>query len=312
MQGTKIQQVLSFFHLQWGTQMVCNCSGCYAFGSNKYGMVPRGEHVLLLLLLLLCCCCCCCCCGCCCCCAGNGLLAVTGVSKGLLYASCLLFMLPLGSGLSTLTAAVAQKLQQLKASGVKQQPSDGSSDASSSGSGSSYGAGYSSSSGGSSAGAAGGSSSASKGFSLPKLSDASALTLKLAGVLAWPCISAAAVLQPSLLLTANAATGPLAIAAPQVLVCVCLLSLLLTVAAMAGRFGWDVVRRQADGNAVVDFGLQLGLLCGLQAALNVAQLGLSVAGKQLDVQQLGELTVGVSLGAGTGVFGEGGGELEGG
>jgi hypothetical protein len=120
------------------------------------------------------------------------------------------------------------------------------------------------------------------------LSDTSALALKLAGVLAWPCISAAAVLQPSLLLQAQTGTTPLAIAAPQVFICACLLSLLLAIAVAAGRFGWDVARQQADDDTVVDFGLQLGMLCGLQAGLNVVQLGLCVAGKQLQPSQLGE------------------------
>lgn len=62
----------------------------------------------------------------------------------------------------------------------------------------------------------------------------------------------------------------------------------MTLAVAAGRFAWDVARRQADDDAVVDFGLQLGLLCGLQAGLNVVQMGLSLAGKQADLQQLGE------------------------
>jgi hypothetical protein len=96
------------------------------------------------------------------------------------------------------------------------------------------------------------------------------------------------VLQPSLLLQAQAGTSTLDIAAPQVFICACLLSLLLAIAVTAGRFGWDVVRRQADDDTVVDFGLQLGVLCGLQAALNVVQMGLCVAGKQLEPSQLGE------------------------
>lgn len=120
------------------------------------------------------------------------------------------------------------------------------------------------------------------------MTDTSALTLKLAGVLAWPCISAAAVLQPSLLLQANSATGPLGLAAPQVLLCLCLLTLLLTVAAAAGSFAWDVARRQADAVTVVEFGWQLGMLCAVQAGLNAAQLVLSLVGGQIDVQQLGE------------------------
>jgi hypothetical protein len=115
------------------------------------------------------------------CCAGGQLLVITGISNALLYASCLLFMLPLGSGISNVASALKQRLQQLKASALADQP--GSSSASSSGSsnvtgssGSSSGGGYggSSSSQGpgsssSSSGEVGGTAAAAQGgFSLPK------------------------------------------------------------------------------------------------------------------------------------------------
>lgn len=107
-------------------------------------------------------------------CAGNVLLAVVGISKGLLYASCLLFMLPLGSGLTQMTSSLVQRWQQLKA---KQQDGSSSGSGSSSagggygssgGAGSGYGSssGYGSGTAGAAAGAADG--AGGKGLSLPR------------------------------------------------------------------------------------------------------------------------------------------------
>lgn len=46
---------------------------------------------------------------------GPLVLVVSKVSTGLLYASCFLFMLPLGSGLSSLASGVMERWQHLKA-----------------------------------------------------------------------------------------------------------------------------------------------------------------------------------------------------
>jgi len=91
---------------------------------------------------------------------GGGLLAVTGVSKGLLYASCLLFMLPLGSGLNSLAAGLMTQLQRFKGAAQPQQQQQSGSDGSSSSSGGFGGSSYGSSS------SSGGSSSSS--WSLPR------------------------------------------------------------------------------------------------------------------------------------------------
>jgi hypothetical protein len=113
------------------------------------------------------------------CCAGGQLLVITGISNALLYASCLLFMLPLGSGISTVTSALKQRLQQLKASASADQPGSSSSNGSNvtgssgsssgggyGGSSSSYGPGSSSSS--SSGGVGGTAAAVQGGFTLPK------------------------------------------------------------------------------------------------------------------------------------------------
>ena len=71
--------------------------------------------------------------------AGGPILTVTGISSGLLYASCLLFMLPLGSGLNSLAAGFMQQLQRFKQK-LGQQPDSSSS--SSGGYGSSVSSGY--------------------------------------------------------------------------------------------------------------------------------------------------------------------------
>jgi hypothetical protein len=73
-------------------------------------------------------------------CAGNEVLAVTGICRGLLYASCLLFMLPLGSGLNSMASGLLQRWKDLKASAA--QPSSSSS---SSGGSGGYGSGLDSS-----------------------------------------------------------------------------------------------------------------------------------------------------------------------
>lgn len=113
-------------------------------------------------------------------------------------------------------------------------------------------------------------------------------------MLPWPCISASAVLQPALLAAAatnsSAAAPHLALAIPQVLLCGAMLALLLTVGVSAATFCWPLAKRRADAEAVTDFGLQVGMLCGLQAGLNLAQLLLSAASRQLtSPAQLGAL-----------------------
>lgn len=121
-----------------------------------------------------------------------------------------------------------------------------------------------------------------------RLSDTTALALKLSGVLAWPCISAAAVLQPLLTSSTSKATTSFPLASAQVAVCTLSLLLLLTVAAAAGGFLVKLARSAAGAEAVQDFGFRVGLVCAAQAVLNVAQMGLGIAGGQLAATQLGE------------------------
>ncbi|WIA13666.1 hypothetical protein OEZ85_007228 [Tetradesmus obliquus] len=173
------------------------------------------------------------------------LLMVSGVSQGLMYATCLLLMMPLGAGLRSLAAqllALAQR-NKLQLPSIKLP------------------------------------------FSLPSFSDNTYLALKLAGVLAWPCISVAAVLQPSAM-AHNSFTANFTVAALQVGVCTLLLALLLSVAVAAGRFAAQLGRRTATTDAVLGFGFQVGGLCAAAGLLNVAQIGLGLASGLLGPLQL--------------------------
>ncbi|KAF6258375.1 hypothetical protein COO60DRAFT_1519060, partial [Scenedesmus sp. NREL 46B-D3] len=155
-----------------------------------------------------------------CCIAGQQVLTVSAVSQGLMYATCLLLMMPLGAGLRSLAAQLLALAQRNKV----QLPN------------------------------------VKLPFALPKFNDNTYLALKLAGVLAWPCISVAAVLQPSVV-AHNSFTSNFPVAALQVGVCTLLLVLLLSVAVAASRFATNLGRRRATTDAVLGFGFQVGGVC---------------------------------------------------
>jgi hypothetical protein len=74
----------------------------------------------------------------------------------------------------------------------------------------------------------------------------------------------------------------------QVGVCTLLLVLLLSVAVAAGRFATNLGRREADTDAVLRFGFQVGGLCAAAGLLNMAQIGLGLASGLLAPLQLGK------------------------
>ena len=128
-----------------------------------------------------------------------------------------------------------------------------------------------------------------------RLKSVDALTLKLLGVLCWPCISAAAVargLQHHTPQTAAAAAGifipGFSSISLQVAVGLCSIILLLTAAGCAMRFGWDVVNAEADASVVMDWGLQVGVICGCQLLLNMAQFGIAAANNAMRPEAAGE------------------------
>jgi hypothetical protein len=86
------------------------------------------------------------------------------------------------------------------------------------------------------------------------------------GLLAWPGISASAVLQAPIA-AATAAAGTAAVLAALALQagvgCLVVL-LLLAAAAAAAEFGWQIVRGQATSDVVVKFGCHLGCVCSFQ------------------------------------------------
>eukprot|EP00878_Enallax_costatus_P032547 GHUV01035776.1.p1 GENE.GHUV01035776.1~~GHUV01035776.1.p1 ORF type:complete len:282 (+),score=65.86 GHUV01035776.1:77-847(+) len=173
-------------------------------------------------------------------------LAVSGVSQGLMYFTCLLLMLPLGLGLSSLAKQTSLLTQRYRISLPKLNLPI-----------------------------------------IPRINDNTVLALKLAGLLAWPCISAAAIMQP--LIAAQTPTPSFPLAAAQVATCAAALALLLTVAVTAGRFAVQLSQRRADVDAVQDFGFRVGLICAVQALLNVVQVGLGLVNGQAVPGQLGEL-----------------------
>jgi hypothetical protein len=131
-----------------------------------------------------------------------------------------------------------------------------------------------------------------------RLKPVNALTLKLLGVLCWPCISAAAVARnlhdTTSHTSATAATSSsyflpsFSSITLQVAVGVASIVLLLTAAGCAVRFGWGVVKAEADAGAVMDWGLQVGVICGCQLLLNLTQFGIATANGAMRPEAAGE------------------------
>ena len=120
-----------------------------------------------------------------------------------------------------------------------------------------------------------------------RLSDTSALCLKLAGLLSWPCISTAAALQPTIAMphlaaastggSTSAAASQLMLAALQVGCVAALLGLLLAAGAAAARFAADAGRRRAGADAVAAFGVQVGTLNAAACGLIITQIAIVAA-----------------------------------
>lgn len=119
-----------------------------------------------------------------------------------------------------------------------------------------------------------------------RFNDNTVLALKLSGILAWPCISTAAILQPLIASQTSAVTFPLA--AAQVATSAAAIAVLLTLAVTAGRFAVQLVQLKADTDAVQGFGYRVGLICAAQAMLNVFQGVLSLVSRQAVPGQMGE------------------------
>eukprot|EP00877_Chromochloris_zofingiensis_P003702 jgi/Chrzof1/13332/Cz07g29060.t1 len=112
---------------------------------------------------------------------------------------------------------------------------------------------------------------------LPRLSANSALLLKLAGTLAWPCISAAAIMQAQQTAQISAT---LPFAGVNVLVSLSSVVLQLSMFYIASSVLWLLVRRQADVQHILSFGKSVGVICVLQAALNATGIvTCAIAGK---------------------------------
>jgi hypothetical protein len=124
-------------------------------------------------------------------------------------------------------------------------------------------------------------------------SSSTALTIKLAGTLAWPCISAAAV--GSAIAARASLAPPFALALPCVGAAVASVALLLTIALATARYVREVGLGSAGDAAAVDLGVQVGVLCGAAAALNVAWLLLGAAAGAVGLREalLGALSTAV-------------------
>ncbi|KAI8464965.1 MAG: hypothetical protein J3K34DRAFT_461664 [Monoraphidium minutum] len=178
-------------------------------------------------------------------------MAACGASQAVLFALCLALALPVGMGLHRLLGWLA---------------------AVSSGSGGGDGNGASVGEGSGEAAPAAGSSAAADAAN----SSSTALSLRLAAALAWPCLSASAV--GGALAPKAAAAAPFGLAIVRVVAAAAGVALLATVALTAARFARDAARGDAGDAAAVDFGRQVGLLCGAQAGLNAVLLLLGLVG----------------------------------
>jgi hypothetical protein len=188
-------------------------------------------------------------------------MAVCGFSQAMLCVLCLLVALPVGSGISSLVrrargsgAAATEAAERAAPPGAA---ATGSGDASAAAPGGDVG-------GGSGSG--------------------TALAVKLAAILAWPCISASTV---GGAIAARAPPAPhLGLALLNTAAAVGSVALLLVMAVAAVRFGRAVARGAASDADALDFGVQVGLLAACQAALNLAHLLLGLAGGGIGAREV--------------------------
>lgn len=118
-----------------------------------------------------------------------------------------------------------------------------------------------------------------------RLSANSALLLKLAGTLAWPCISAAAIMQAQQTAQISAT---LPFAGVNVLVSLSSVVLQLSMFYIASSVLWLLVRRQADVQHILSFGKSVGVICVLQAALNATGIVTCAIAGKVAVKSLGK------------------------
>lgn len=122
-------------------------------------------------------------------------------------------------------------------------------------------------------------------------SSSTALAIKLAGALAWPCISARAV--GSALTTDLSAVPPFSLAISRVVAAGLTLTVVLTIGLATARFARGIGLGTAGDAATVDFGLQVGTLCAAQAAVSALQLLLCLGGGGLPVREVAGVVVSI-------------------
>ena len=194
-------------------------------------------------------------------------MAACALSQAALCALCLLLALPGGSGLQALVERAKGLLPGGKAAAAaaeeEERPGTSAFSWNSGGGGSA-----SSSSQQQQAGAA---------ALLPfEASSSTALTLKLAATLAWPCISVGAV---GAAVAARAPQSPpLLVALLHIVAAGLAVASALTIGLAAARYAREIGLGHAGDAAAVDFGLQAGVLCAAQAGVNGLQLLAALCG----------------------------------
>jgi len=165
-------------------------------------------------------------------------MTACGLSQAILCVLCLLIALPVGAGLHSLMQRVEGALGGTAAADDDKPTAPG--------------------------------RSGSPAVNISSSSSSTALALKLAATLAWPCISVTAV--SAAITQRTMAAPPFGLALAQVVVSGTSVALLLTIALATARFAREVGLGTAGDAAAVDFGIQVGALCGAQAAVNALQL----------------------------------------